>query len=45
MMTHEKLSQLQDELQEELDRIFEEFIEMLAAVPRLESPAEIQINL
>ena len=41
----EKLSQLQDELQEELDRIFEEFIEMLAAVPRLESPAEIQINL
>lgn len=40
----EKLSQLQEELKEELDRILKEFMEMLAAVPRLESPAELEIN-
>jgi hypothetical protein len=41
----ERLDVLKKEIREELDRIFREFMEMLAAVPRMEGSAQIQIAI
>jgi len=40
----EKLEDLKKELREELDRIHEEFVEMLEAVPRLQSPVSLTLS-
>lgn len=44
-MILEKLEDLQQELREELDRIYEEFVEMLEAVPRIQSPVSLTLSI